>query len=170
MKLLKLSLLLFFAASLASAQSIPAVKAKALDNSEVTIPGGTQQALILVVGFSHKSGDPSQVWEKKISADYHADNRVGYYILPVLQSAPSFVRPMILRGMRKDTPEPELSHFVPLYSKEEEWKKVAQFSAPDDPYLIVASPDGHVTWQGHGTYSDALYAEIKNAVAPLVGK
>ncbi len=171
MKLLKLSLLLLFTAALSSAQSIPAVKAKALDNSEFTLPNsGGGQIMILIVGFSHKSGEICQVWGKKISADYHADPRVAYFVLPVLQSAPSLVRPMILHGMRKDVPAGELPHFVPIYSSEPDWKKLVNFSAPDDAYLIVATPDGRAIWQGHGNYSDDIFAELQKSVATLLEK
>lgn len=169
MKLLKLSLLFLVTAVLSSAQSIPAVKAKALDNSEITLPiPGSQQVLILVVGFSHKSGDLCKVWARKISADYHADTRIAYFSVPVLQSAPSLVRPMIVHGMRKDVPAQELAHFIPLYSNESDWKKVVNFSAPDDAYLIVSTTDGHPVWQAHGPFSDSTYADLKKSVAMLV--
>ena len=143
MKLLRLSLLFLFTATLSSAQSIPAVKAKALDDTEVTLPDpGKKQTVILIVGFSKKSGEPSQVWGKKISAEYNADARIAYFVVPVLQDAPSLVRPLILHGMRKSVPAHELPHFVPLYSDESDWKKIVNFSAPDDAYLIVTTPDG----------------------------
>jgi hypothetical protein len=171
MKPFKLLTLCFFAASICSAQSIPAVKAKALDNSEITLPSsGSPKVLILVVGFSHKSGEFSQFWDKKIASDFRSDTRVDYFVLPMLQSAPSFVRPMILHGMRKDVPAAELPHYVPLYSKEDEWKQLVSFSAADDPYLIVAAPDGHVVWQTHGSYSDEIYAQLKKSVAGVMGK
>ena len=87
------------------AQSIPSVKGKTLNNSDIILPkpGGTQN-LILVLGFSHKSGDTCTPWDKRLFVDYHSDAQVTYYQLPVLEGAPSFVRPMILRGMRKDIP------------------------------------------------------------------
>ena len=171
MKLFKLFLLIILAAAVAPAQSIPTTKAKALDNSEVTLPGtGGQQALILVVGFSHKSGEPCNVWDKKISSDFHSDTRVGYFVLPILQSAPSLVRPMILHGMRKDVPQEELSHYLPLYTKEDEWKKLVNITALDEPYLVIATADGHVVWQSHGAYSEDGYAELKKAVAGLLAK
>jgi len=169
MKLCKVALTVVFTAALASAQSIPAVKAKALDGSQVTLPNsGSRQVLILVVGFSRKSGELARSWSTKVSADYHSDARVAYFTLPVLESAPSLVRPMIVHGMRKDVPSQELAHFVPLYSSESEWKRAVNFSAPDDAYLIVAAPDGHPVWQAHGAYSDAVYAELKKSVAALV--
>ena len=171
MKLLKLALLFLVIPVLSSAQSIPAVKAKALDNSEITLPiPSSQQILILMLGFSHKSGDLCKVWGRKISADYHADARIAYFTIPVLQSAPSLVRPMIVHGMRKDVPAQELAHFVPLYSNESDWKKVVNFSVPDDAYLIVAMPDGHPVWRAHGPFSDSTYADLKKSVAMLVEK
>src|SRR5215472_1431603 len=114
MKLLKVSVLFLMTAVLSSAQSIPVVKANALDNSEITVPNPSgQQVLILIVGFSRKSGDLCKAWGRKISADYHADARIAYFTMPVLQSAPSLVRPMIVHGMRTDVPAQELAHFIP---------------------------------------------------------
>lgn len=80
--------------STASAQSIPPVRAKALDDSEVTLPKiGTNQLLVIVIGFSHKSGPPSGAWAKRITADYASDSHVAFYEIAELQSAPSFIRP-----------------------------------------------------------------------------
>ncbi len=169
MKLLKLFPLLFFIAALSSAQSIPATKAKALDDSEIVLPRpGSQQFLILVVGFSQKSGKVCEVWSKKISADHRGDTRVSYFSLPVLESAPSLIRPLIVYGIRKGIPAEERRHIVPIYSNESEWKKLVRFSAPDDAYLIVAGPDGESLWQAHGPYSDAIYSELKKNIANLV--
>jgi hypothetical protein len=171
MRLLKLVLLFFVTAALSSAQSIPAIKAKALDNSEIILPSpGSQQFLLLIVGFSQKSGKLCEVWSKKISADYHADTRIAYFSLPVLQSAPSLVRPLIVYGLRKGVPAQELRRFIPLYSNESDWKKLVNFSTPDDAYLIVATPDGHLLWQVHGPYSDAIYADLQKSVATLLEK
>jgi hypothetical protein len=171
MMLIKGWLLFLFVAAVSSAQSIPAIKTKALDNSEIVLPNASsQQVLILMVGFSRKSGELCKVWGRKISSDYHADARVAYFTIPVLQSAPSLVRPMILHGMRKDVPAQELAHFIPLYSNESDWKKVVNFSAPDDAYLIVATPEGHPVWQAHGPYSDITYADLKKSLATLLEK
>jgi len=169
MKLLKILLSVLLTPTPSAAQSIPATKAKALDNSEIALPkSGSRQILILVVGFSKKSGELCQVWGKKISADYSADVRISYFVVPVLQSAPSLVRPMIVHGMRKGVAAEELRRFVPLYSNESDWKKLVNFSAPEDAYLIVATPDGHAVWQAHGPYSDAIYAGLKKSVAAVL--
>jgi len=119
-------------------------------------------------GVSKKSGKLCGIWSRKISADYHADARVAYFSLPVLQSAPSLIRPLILHGMRKGVPVEEQRRFVPLYSNESDWKRVANFSTEDDAYLIVADPDGHPVWQAHGAYSEPVYGDLRKSVASLL--
>lgn len=150
----------------ATGQFIPPVKAKALDDSEVTLPKpGTDQGLIIVIGFSHKSGLPSGAWFKRITADYASDPHVSFYEMAQLQGAPSFIRPMILRGIRNDVPATLHSRFIPIYDHESEWKAAVNFSAPDDAYVLVTNPDGHIVWHTHGLVS--AYAELKAAVAKL---
>jgi hypothetical protein len=147
-------------------QSIPPINAKALDDSQVVLPKpGSAQLLILVLGFSHKSGDHCAPWGKRLAADFHSDARVEYYQVAELAGAPSFVRPMILQGMRKGMPPDVQARFVPIYDHEADWKKLVNFSAPDDPYLVLTRPDGSVIWRGHGLYSETLYGELKNAIA-----
>lgn len=155
----------------AAAQTIPPVNAKALDDSQVVLPksSGTQ-FLVLVLGFSHKSGDLCTPWDKKLSTDFPSNAPAEYYQIPVLAGAPSFVRPMILKGMRKGVPPNDQPRFVPVYDHEAEWKKLVSFSAPDDPYILLARPDGTVIWQTHGLFSEALYAELKNAIVKAIAE
>jgi len=158
----------FASTSALLAQSIPTIKAKALDDSEVVLPKpGGQQFLILVLGFSHKSGENCTPWDKRLFADYGSEPHVTYYQLPILAGAPSFVRPLILHGMRKDVPAAQHSHFVPIYDHEADWKKLVNFSGADDVYILVTSPDGRVLWQTHGLLSDSGYAELQAAVTKL---
>lgn len=157
--------------SFSHAQTIPPVKAKALDDSEITLPKpSTQQIQILILGFSKKSGDVCLPWGKRIGSELTEDPRVNYYQMPQLEGAPRMVRPMILHGMRKDLTSQQQAHFVPLYDHVDEWKKLANFSAPDDAYIILTDPEGHLVWQAHGTFSESTYADLKKAVAALLQK
>ena len=152
----------------AGAQSIPPINAKALDDSQVILPRtGTSKLLILVLGFSHKSGENCTPWDKRLAGEFQSDALVEYYQIPVLAGAPSFVRPMILKGMRKGLAAGEQARFVPVYDHEADWKKIVNFSAEDDPYLVLARPDGSVIWQTHGLLSESLYGELKNAIAKV---
>jgi hypothetical protein len=168
MKLLALILaLVFFAVLSIDAQTVPPIKGKALDDSEVVLPKpGSQQYLILTIGFSHKSGEQSSAWGKRLAADFPPDDpRVAVYQFAELQGAPSFIRGTIVRGMRKDVPAARHSHFVPLFDHQDDWKKLVNFSAPDDAYVLFTTPEGHVLWQTHGPVTDASYAALKSAVA-----
>jgi hypothetical protein len=146
------------------AQSIPPINAKALDDSHVVLPPpGGKQLLILVVGFSHKSSEACGGRAKQLAADFGSSPQAVYFQLAELQSAPSFVRGMILRGMHKDVAAAQQSHFVPLYDHEADWKAL-HFSAADDPYVLLTSADGHVLWQTHGALNDSEYTDLKAAV------
>jgi hypothetical protein len=150
----------------AAAQTIPPVKAKALDGSEVVLPQpDSPHYLILTIGFSHKSGQPSSAWGKRLVAEYSSNPHVAIYQLAELEAAPSFIRGMILHGMRKDVPEAQHSHFLPLFDHEEQWKKLVNFSGPDDAYILLTTPDGRVLWQTHGPVEDSACAELKAVVA-----
>jgi hypothetical protein len=165
------AIVLGFCALPCHGQTIPPVKTKALDDSEVVLPKpGGQQLFVLVLGFSHKSGENCTPWDKRLAADYLSDPHVTYYQLPVLADAPSFVRPMILHGMHKNVPAVQHSHFVPIYDHEADWKKLVNFSSPDDPYILIVAPDGHTLWQTHGSVTDSAYSELKSAVAQLSAK
>jgi hypothetical protein len=175
MNLKSLSLVLVIAIAFATlpiqAQTIPAFHAKALDDSDVVVPNqGSQQILIIVIGFSKKAGEVCQPWGKHLSADYLQDSHATYYQIAHLEGAPSFVRPMILRGMRKSLPPQEQAHFVPLYDNQAAWKKTVQFSDLDTAYIIVVQPQGKIAWQFHGTYSDPEYANLKRVVSDLAQK
>src|ERR1700739_4794712 len=112
---LAVMILFGFGALLCQAQTIPSINAKALDDSEVTLPKpGSQQLLILVLGFSHKSGDACTAWGKPLAGEFTSESSATYDQMPELQSAPSLVRGMILRGMRKKVPDSQHSRFVPL--------------------------------------------------------
>jgi len=150
----------------AGAQSIPPINAKALDDSQVVLPKtGSSKLLILVLGFSHKSGENCRPWDKRLAGEFQPDALVEYYQIPVLAGAPSFLRPMIVRNMRKGIPASEQARFVPVYDHEAEWKKLVNFNAEDDPYVVLARPDGKLIWQTHGLASEAPYRELKDAIA-----
>lgn len=152
-------------------QTIPGVKTKALDDSEVVLPkAGSQQVLVLILGFSRKGGDVCSAWSKRIAAEYGEDPGVAYYSLPVLEDAPALIRPMIVHGMKKGATAKEQAHMAPVYVGEAQWKKVVGYVSSDDAYLIVADAQSKVAWLGHGVFSEEKFGELKRAVDGLKGK
>lgn len=162
-------LLLLLCSTLAgAAQTVPETQGKALDDSQVIFPRkDDHRPLLIMIGFSHKSSRGFEEWNKKVLSSYLSDPKVIYYEVANLQGVPSFVHGMILHGMRRSVPKPEQAHFVPIFTAEEEWKKIAKFSAPDDPYLLIADAAGKVVWQTHGMPTDGSIAELKATIAKL---
>ena len=147
------------------AQKVPTTKAKALDGSEVEFPAPrSRKPLVLVVGFSHKSSDQTEEWDKRLAPLYLTDSNLEYYEVADFQGVPSLVMRMILHGMRREVPANEHSHFVLMDRDEQEWEKLVSFSAPGDAYLIVSDAAGHVEWQTHGAETEAQFKALQAAV------
>jgi hypothetical protein len=150
------------------AQSVPSTTATALDGSAVTFPRSqSQKPLLVVVGFSHKSSGDFKAWNQRVLSPYLNDRRIDYYELADLQGVPSFVRSMILHGMRREIPEAQHSHFAPFTAGEADWKKAVGYSASNNTYLILADASGHIVWQTSGVPGDEKVAALKQALARL---
>lgn len=146
-----------------NSQSVPQTQEKALDGSVVSFPNNGK-LLLLVIGFTHKSDKQCEGWNQKLKAAYFHNPRVAYYEMADFQGVPSFVMWMISHGLHRKIPKDEQAYFVPFFHHEDEWKKLADYSAPEDAYLIVATADGRVLWQTHGPQTDTKYAELQQAV------
>lgn len=152
------------------AQQIPATQAKALDGSSVSVPdAASDKPLLFVVGFSHQSSGPCQAWDKRLAPLYLNNPRVLYYEAADFQGVPSLILKMILRGLKREIPVNEHSHFVLLQANEEQWKSAAQFSAPNEPYILLVNPAGHIVWQTHGVVTDERFAALQAAVKTQLG-
>jgi hypothetical protein len=150
-------------------QNLPSTKATTLDGSAIVFPQpASQKPLLVVVGFSHRSSEDFKAWNQRALAPYLTDPRIDYYELADLDGVPSFVRTMILHGMRREVPEAQHSHFAPLTSGEDEWKKTVGYSKSMDTYLILAEHSGHIVWQTSGLPDDAKVAALKQALAGLL--
>jgi hypothetical protein len=148
------------------AQVVPTTAAKALDGTAIAFPRPeSRRALLVMVGFSHKSDEDFKQWNQRLLSPYMSDQRIDYYEVAELQGVPSFVKSMILHGMRKEIRGAEQSHFAPLYTGEEGWKKAVNYSASENTYIVLADASGHIVWQTHGAPDDEKVAGLKRALA-----
>ncbi|MGA7854538.1 MAG: hypothetical protein WCA15_14520 [Candidatus Acidiferrales bacterium] len=155
-------------ASVGGGQQIPATQAKTLAGTSVSFPDAASgKPLLFVIGFSHKGGEQCESWNKKLSSLYLNDSRVWYYEAADFQGVPSLILKMILHGMRKEIPANQHPRFVLLESNEQEWKKLANYSAPDDAYVILASPSGRLVWQTKGPMDPPQVEALQAALAKL---
>jgi hypothetical protein len=152
-------------AALNGPPQIPTTQAKTLDGSSVTFPDAASgKPLLFVIGFSHQSGTPCQAWDKRLAPLYLNDPRLLYYEAADFQGVPSLILKMILHGMKRQIPANEHSRFVLLQADEDQWKSVARFTAPNDPYVLLANPAGQIVWQTHGVVTDEQLAALQAAV------
>ncbi len=156
-------------ASHSVAQQIPATEEKTIRGTTVSLPDAASgKPLLLIVGFTHKSSGQCDAWAKQLAPVYLKDERVLYYEAADFQGVPSLIMKMILHGMRKEIPSDRQPRFVLLESNEEQWKKLVNYSAPEEAYVIVADSSGKVVWQTRGRVSNEQIAALKTEVTKLI--
>jgi hypothetical protein len=153
-----------------SATTIPPAAGTALDGHSVTLPRDLPgRATILILGFSQHSADATTAWEKPIRSSLASLPSVGYLDMPFLEDAPSIIRPLIVRSIRKQVPDVLKPYFVPLTSGQAAWKQLTGFSAsaPDAAYVLLVDRNGQVLWQTHEAFSQTRFDELANAARHL---
>ncbi len=153
-----------------SAATIPSTSGTALDGHTVTLPHDLNSpATILILGFSHTSSDATTAWEKPVRTTLAITPAIDFYDMPFLQDAPAFIRPLILRSIRKQVPDVLKPHFVPLTTDEATWKQIANYSAsaPDAAYVLLIDRNGNIRWQTHEPFTPARLQELSTAAHTL---
>jgi len=150
---------------------IPTTHGTSFAGTQVTLPDDLRGKVgVLVLGFSKSSGDVSKGWGQRLSASYHDSNDVAYYQMPVLESVPKLIRSIVVKSIKSGVPETEQAHFMPVFSGEAEWQKVAHYSNADDAYILVVDGQGDVRWLTSGKVTDAGLAALRTQVEQLRAK
>jgi hypothetical protein len=161
---------LLIASTPAIANSIPASSGTTLDGRKMTLPADLRSpATILILGFSKDSQAATTTWEKAVRTSLADTPAIGYLDIPFLEDAPSFIRPVILRSIRRQVPDIVKPNFLPLTNGQAAWKQAAAFtsSAPDAAYVLLVDRSGIIQWQTHDPYSPALLAQLAREAKKL---
>ncbi len=162
------SLFVAFLCCASLAQQIPTTQAPTLDGTIVSFPHeASGRPLLFVIGFSRKSNDQVEEWNKRLSPLYLKSPHVFYYQVADLTGAPSFTIKMILHSMRKQVPVEEQSHYVLIENNDDKWKNLVNYSDADDAYIVLTNPSGHVLWQARGPVTDAQISALQAELAKL---
>jgi hypothetical protein len=146
--------MLLVAASL-SAQVIPHTEAETLSGRKIVLPdASTGRPAVFIVGFSRAGGDSSGRWGKQLREEFKTDSNVQIYSVAELQDAPKMIRGLIRHSMQASTPQNERDTFVVLYQDKDVWKQLADFSDPDDAYILLVDSAGRIRWRAHGKVPD----------------
>jgi hypothetical protein len=157
------------ATAAAPVATIPAATGTALDGRTITLPRDLNRATVLILGFSKDSSDATTAWEKPVRTTLAVNPTIGFYDIPFLEDAPSFIRPFILRSIRKQVPDALKPNFVPLTSGQSDWKHLTGFTsaAPDAAYVLLVDRTGQVLWQTHDPFTPARFEELASAARRL---
>src|SRR3979490_1992984 len=160
-------MLTLFAANL-SAQVIPQTEAETLSGKKIVLPEAIAgHPAIFIVGFSRAGGDSSSRWSNQLRQRFATDITVRIYIVAELQDAPKIVRGMIRQSMRGSVPRNEQDSFILLYQDEDVWKKLADFSDPNDAYILLVDSADNL---GRRTHGKAPNQQAVNALADEINK
>jgi hypothetical protein len=152
--------------------TIPASTGTALDGHIITLPRDLNRATVLILGFSKDSADATTAWEKPVRTSLATNPAIGFYDMPFLEDAPSFIRPLILRSIRKQVPDALKPNFVPLTSGQASWKQLTGFTkdAPDAAYVLLVDRSGQVLWQTHEAFNPTRFDELATAARKLAAE
>ena len=154
----------------ASAAAIPPTQTTALDGHPVSLPASLAgRANVLILGFGRHSGNATTAWEKPVRTQLAHVPAIGFYDLAMLAEVPGFIRPLILRSIRKEVPDVLKPNFLPLLDQEDAWKRVAGYAAdqPEAAYVMLVDQHGNVRWSTHAPFSNAGFAQLSQAAHQL---
>ena len=151
------------------AATIPSATGIALDGHSISLPRDlSPRATVLILGFSRNSQDATTAWEKPVRTSLASPN-IAFFDMPFLEDAPSLIRPLIVRAIRKQVPDVLKPRFVPLTSGESAWKQSAGFTptAPDAAYVLLVDHYGRILWQTHEPFSQARFDQLATTARDL---
>jgi hypothetical protein len=139
---------------------LPSTPAKTLTGRAITLPGSDHAQTLLIVGFSKASSAAVKAWWLQAADLCKAHPAVACYKGAVLQDVPSFMRGMIVGGIKRDLSATEQDDFVTVVDNEAAWKQAFAFSAADNAYLAIVDRTGKVLWRATGEDKEANSAVI----------
>lgn len=142
------------------AQQLPSTQAKTLTGRAVTLAVPDRPQTFLAVGFSKASSEAVKAWWLQAKAVCQAHPAVACYEAAVIEDAPSFVRGMIVSGMKHGMEPDRQDTFVTVVENESAWKQAFGFNAPDDAYLAIFDKSGKLLWRTSGAENAANAAAI----------
>ena len=157
----------------AAGTQIPATRVTTLDDHQLSLPQDLPARItVLIIGFGRHSKDATTAWEKPVRMQLAHVPAIGFYDMAMLADVPGFVRPMVMRSIRKEVPDVLRPNFVPLVDHEDEWKQAAGFDPKEEDaaYLLLVDSHGAIRWSTHEAYTAAGWQRLVDAAHNLAGK
>ena len=155
------STLMLFLPAAAWCDAIPRLTVQTLEGVSFTLPNDLEAAVdILVVGFTQKAGSNTRPWTERLRAGFHQ----GGWICRLPRGGPcrgarAFSRIRAQLDSRGRSPE-ERGRFLIVDQDESDWRALAGYRLPDDPYIIVLDRTGNVLDRETGLFDEKSYQDV----------
>jgi hypothetical protein len=168
---------LVFSAALALAQTkppgaqVPKITGRTLDDQEITLPDAASgRVTLLLLGASKKGGDRTKLWKDHFLGDFASEPSATYYVVALLERAPSMFRGMIRNGMRSGTPVTQRAHVLTCVSGENDLLKYFDLTDDSLPVVLLLDRSGYSLWVYKGQYDDSQYQALRAAIQTSLGR
>ncbi len=153
--------------------TIPPTRTVAFDGHPVTLPKDlTEPATVLILGFGRDSKTATTAWEQAVRTQLVHPGAVGLYELAMLAEVPGFVRPLVLRKIKREVPGLLQGQFLSVTEDEEAWKRAAGYAAdqPQAAYVLLVDRGGRVQWATHAPFSAESFADLRHKALAVAGR
>jgi hypothetical protein len=128
-------------------------------------------ASVGVLGFTRASQEQCRVWTETLHKRFALDGP-RTYALVMLEGAPGFVVPTIMKSLRAQTPEAARRDVWIARKGRAPWAAFGGFdpkSPPKDAYLVLADGNASVVWRAHGECTPERLEELVSKWEGLCG-
>lgn len=157
--------------ALAPGDPMPPLRGEFLSGRKAVLPDAARGRVALVaLGFSYGSRIAVESWVMRFRRDFGADSALTFFEVPVLGGMARAARPFIDGGMRRGTPKALHENVITVYGGANDWKLRLGFREPDDAYLLLLDPAGHIVWRHAGPFREEDYAILADEVGRQIAR
>ena len=154
-------------ASAALEDEFPSFRTTTLSKVEFQVPADLpDQPVALVIGFTKDSQNQCAEWSDHLRKTSE-ETGISVYDIPVIEDAPGFVRGLIMRSMRKQTPKPYHSTFLMLVEGSAPLKTWIGYDDSDDAFLVLLDGEHQPIWFTQGIHDESKWATFTQALRQL---
>lgn len=154
------------AAAAQSRQAVfPTVTAFNLDKQKITLPGGMEgQIDLLVLSFAPEQQKAVDSWMPAAQAVQHTNFTFRYYEVPVLGHENPVFRWWETSSMRTDESDPESWRWiVPIFVDRQKFLHALGIPSARDVVVLLLDRQGHVLWRASGPLTPEKRAAMMQA-------
>ena len=157
----------------ASAHRFPDVTGRNLHGDEIRFPAAfaERRCTLAIVAYEQKQQEVINPWLPKLIELAKAEAGFDFYELPTIAKMNRVMRWVIYRGMRSGIKDGAgRSRTVTFHIDKEPFNEALGIRNEKQIHLLLVDAKGKVLWRETGSYSDAKFGRLKEAVKVGAGE